>query len=655
MPSSRHLSSRARRTGPTGRTGRISSAYVTTGTLVAAALAAGLLTAPTAGAAGTTGATGADAGVRIHDIQGTTRVSPLAGKQVTEVPGVVTAVRAFGSARGFWFQDPHPDRDAATSEAVFVFTGATTPSVTVGDAVLVSATVSEYYPGGEAAGLQSVTQLTKATWTVTSSGNALPAAVELNARTLPTRYAPTSRDGHDGSIEKLRLNPNRYALDRFESLEGMRVSVKDAPVTGATSSHKDLWVTADPRHHRTARGGVLYSSYADPNAARVKISSLIPFAQRPFPVANVGDELTGTTAGPLDYDNYGGYTLQATELGTLTDRGLKRETTRRQRDGELAVATYNVENLSPKNPQEKFDRLASALVTNLAAPDIVALEEVQDDNGTTNDGTVDASATLKKLTDAVAKAGGPRYEWRQIDPVDGKDGGQPGGNIRTAFLFNPARVSFTDIAGGGSTTPVDVVRDHGRAALTASPGRVDPANAAWENSRKPLAGQFTFRGERVFVIANHFNSKGGDQGVDSRFQPPARTSEVQRGKQAAVVNAFVKRILAADRKANVIVAGDLNDYQFSPALRALTSGEVLTDQVGLLPAKERYGYVYQGNSQVLDHILTSPAMNGKVSGKAGGKASRTGRTDYDIVHINAEFADQASDHDPQVLRWAPRG
>ncbi|MGK5641777.1 endonuclease/exonuclease/phosphatase family protein [Streptomyces sp. URMC 126] len=655
MPSSRHRTSPAPRTGRTTGTGR---RYVTTGTLVTAALAAGLLTAPTAGAAGAAGATTAataatataTAGTRIHDIQGTTRLSPLAGKQVTEVPGVVTAVRAFGSARGFWFQDPHPDRSAATSEAVFVFTGATTPAVAVGDAVLVSATVGEYYPGGEAAGLQSVTQLTKATWTVTSSGNALPAAVRLNARTLPTRYAPTSREG---SIEKLRLNPDRYALDRFESLEGMRVAVKDAPVTGATSSHKDLWVTADPRHHRTARGGVLYGDYADPNAARVKVSSLIPFAQRPFPVANVGDELTGVTAGPLDYDNYGGYTLQATELGTLADRGLKRETTRRQRDGELAVATYNVENLAPQNPQAKFDRLASALVTNLASPDIVALEEVQDDSGVKNDGTVEAGATLKKLTDAVEKAGGPRYEWRQIDPVDGKDGGQPGGNIRTAFLFNPARVSFTDIAGGGSTTPVDVVRDHGQAALTASPGRVEPADAAWENSRKPLAGQFTFRGERVFVIANHFNSKGGDQGLDSRFQPPARTSEVQRGKQAAVVNTFVKRILAADRKAKVIVAGDLNDYQFSPALRTLTSGKVLTDQVDLLPAKERYGYVFQGNSQVLDHILTSPAMGGKDGSRKGGSGKRGGRTDYDIVHVNAEFADQASDHDPQVLRWTP--
>lgn len=62
---------------------------------------------------------------------------------------------------------------------------------------------------------------------------------------------------------------------------------------------------------------------------------------------------------------------------------------------------------------------------------------------------------------------------------------------------------------------------------------------------------------------------------------------------------------------------------------------MLTDLVGRLPRGERYGYVYQGNSQVLDHMLTSRHLR---------------RVDYDIVHINAEYADQSSDHDPQVLR-----
>ncbi|MEV4870297.1 endonuclease/exonuclease/phosphatase family protein [Streptomyces syringium] len=598
----------------------------TVGSVIAAALAAGLLAVPQSASA---------AEIRIHDIQGSTRVSPLAGQQVTDVPGVVTAVRAFGSARGFWLQDPKADSDPATSEAIFVFTGKDTPALAVGDAVTVSGAVSEYYPGGESAGLQSVTQLTRASWTVHSSGNALPAAFALRPSTVPDRYAPSAGGG---SIEGLRLKPNAYALDRYESLEGMRVSVKDAPVVAATNEHKELWITAETHRDRTARGGSLYSSYRAPGVGRVKVASLIPYTQRPFPVANVGDSLTGTTAGPLDYNNFGGYTLQATELGTLADRGLTRETTRKQKSDELAVATYNVENLSPKTPQAKFDRLAAALVHNLASPDIVALEEVQDDDGTTDKGVVDAGQTLKKLTDAIAAAGGPAYRWQQINPVNGQDGGQPGGNIRTAFLYNPARVSFTEIPGGDSTTPVTVTREGGKAKLSASPGRIDPANEAWKNSRKPLVGEFSFRGHPVFVVANHFNSKGGDQGLDSRFQPPARTSEVQRIEQSKAVNTFVKQLLAADKRANVIVAGDLNDYQFSPAVKALTSGGALTDLVDRLPRKERYGYVFQGSSQVLDHILTSRHVRS---------------VDYDIVHINAEFADQASDHDPQVLRWKP--
>ncbi|MFE3653566.1 endonuclease/exonuclease/phosphatase family protein [Streptomyces sp. NPDC059152] len=605
-----------------------------------AALAGGLLSVQSASAAGT----------RIHDIQGRTRISPLAGKQVGDVPGTVTAIRAFGSSRGFWVQDPHPDDDPATSEAVFVFTGKETPKVAVGDAVTFSGTVSEYYPGGKDAGGQSVTEITGATWQVTASDQPLPAPVKLNASSIPAAYAP---DAGGGSIESRTLRPTKYALDRLESLEGMRVSVTGAPVVGPTNTHNELWVTATPGHNRTARGGTLYGSYADPNGGRIKVQSLIPPAQapappglrtpegRPFPVANVGDRLNGTTAGPLDYDNFGGYTLQATELGTLAAHTPAPEVTRKQAADELAVATYNVENLAPDNPQTKFDRLAKGLVHNLAAPDVVALEEVQDDSGATDDGTVTAGTTLKKLTDAIKAVGGPAYEWRAIDPQNDQDGGQPGGNIRVAFLFNPQRVAFTDVKGGDATTPVKVVDDHGRAGLSASPGRIAPTDAAWKSSRKPLVGEFALRGKpdrRVFVIANHFNSKGGDQGLDSRFQPPARTSETQRTAQAKLVNAFVKELLAKDPKADVVVAGDLNDYQFSPALKTLTSGGVLTDQVTKLPAAERYSYVYQGNSQVLDHLLTSKALT---------------RADYDVVHINAEYADQTSDHDPQVLRIKP--
>ncbi|MFD7259620.1 endonuclease/exonuclease/phosphatase family protein [Streptomyces sp. NPDC059874] len=600
--------------------------------LVATALATGLL-AGSADAA--EGAVSADP-IRIHDIQGTTRISPLAGKQVADVAGIVTGVRAYGS-RGFWIQDPDADDNDATSEGVFVFTNSV-PTVAVGDAVTVSGTVGEYIPGGVASGNQSVTQISKPTVKVVSSGNALPAAAAINEYTVPAEYAPAGDPAAAGSINGLALEPSRYALDFYESLEGMNVAIGTSRVVGATDPYSELWVTVKGWENPARRGGTIYGSYESQNTGRLQIQQLAPIAQQPFPVANVGDKLTGTTEGPLDFNQFGGYTLVARTLGTVKAGAIAPEKTRAQSPGELAVATYNVENLDPTDPQEKFDNLAKAVVENLASPDILALEEIQDDNGAKNDGTVSAEQTLTKFTEAIVAAGGPAYQWRTVNPEDKKDGGEPGGNIRQVFLFNPARVSFTDRAAGDATTANGVVRENGHAALTHSPGRIDPANPAWADSRKPLAGEFVFRGRTVFVIANHFGSKGGDEGLTSHHQPPVRKSEEKRLLQAQAVNGFVKEVLAAEKNANVVVLGDINDFEFSATTEALADGGVLYPAIKSLPKSERYSYVFQGNAQVLDQILTSPSIK---------------NFSYDSVHINAEFAAQNSDHDPQVLRFRP--
>ncbi|MET7549716.1 endonuclease/exonuclease/phosphatase family protein [Streptomyces sp. NPDC005500] len=568
---------------------------------------------------------------RIHDIQGTTRVSPLKGQPVTGVTGVVTGVRTAG-ARGFWIQDPSADNDPATSEGVFVFTSSA-PTVAVGDKVQVAGMVSEFYPGGVAAGDQSVTEITAPTVVVLSSGNPLPVPVPLDQQ-IPDRFVP---DAGGGSIEGLTLRPTVYALDLYESLEGMNVEVSDVPVVGATDAHSELWVSVEPSHNRTVRGGTYYPSYKEPNPGRLQVQSLIPFTTQTFPAANVGDTLTGITVGPLDYNQFAGtYTLVARTLGSVTSGNLQREVTAPMNKGELSIATYNVENLAPADPASKFSALASGLVSHLNSPDIVALEEIQDNNGATDDGTVAADHTLDKLVDAIVTAGGPHYSWREIDPQNDSDGGEPGGNIRTAFLFNPSRVGFADRPGGNATTAVGITGTGASTALTVSPGRISPTDESWVSSRKPLVGEFTFLGKKVFVIANHFNSKGGDQGLTGRFQPPARSSEVQRVRQAGVEHAFVEQLLAADPAARIVALGDLNDYQFSPAVQTLSGqGGTLKDLVNVLPAQERYSYVFQGNSQVLDHILVSPGVFS---------------VNYDVVHINAEFADQASDHDPQMVR-----
>ncbi|MBZ6089512.1 endonuclease/exonuclease/phosphatase family protein [Streptomyces olivaceus] len=574
--------------------------------------------------------------VRIHDIQGSTRLSPYAGRQVADVAGIVIGVRGYGGSKGFWIQDPRPDADPATSEGVFVFTDAV-PEVAVGDAVTVSGTVSEYVPGGTSSGNQSITEITRPTVAVVSGGNPVPAATTVSARSVPRAYAPEGDGTANGSVDGLRLRPGAYALDHYESLEGMNVRVSDARVVGASDPYTELWVTVKPRENSNRRGGTVYGSYDDQNTGRLQIQSLGTPAD--FPAADVGDTLSGTTAGPLDYSQYGGYTLVANEIGAPESGGTRRESTRPQSARELAVATYNVENLDPSD--DTFAAHADAIVHHLKSPDIVSLEEIQDNNGATDDGTVAADATVGRLIDAIVAAGGPRYDWRGIDPVDKADGGEPGGNIRQAFLFNPERVSFTDRAGGDATTATGVRRVRGGAALTLSPGRVDPANPAWEDSRKPLAGEFVFRGRTVFVIANHFNSKGGDQGLAGRYQPPSRSSETQRHAQAEVVNTFAKEILSAQGDADVVALGDINDFEFSRTARILEDGGALWSAVKSLPRSERYSYVYQGNSQVLDQILVSPSV------RHGGHPS------YDSVHVNAEFHDQISDHDPQVLRFRP--
>ena len=61
------------------------------------------------------------------------------------MPGIVTGVRAVGSSKGYWIQDPSPDSNPATSEGIFVFTGSA-PTVAPGDSVLVSGKVQEFYP-----------------------------------------------------------------------------------------------------------------------------------------------------------------------------------------------------------------------------------------------------------------------------------------------------------------------------------------------------------------------------------------------------------------------------------------------------------------------------------------------------------------------------
>ncbi len=571
-------------------------------------------------------------GLQIHDIQGAALSSPYAGKTVEDVPGIVTAV----GAQQLWMQDPTPDSDSGTSEGITVFTGSK-PTAAVGDAVTVTGLVKEFRPGSTTSTNLATTEIENPTVTITAHNQPVPKPVLIG---LGGRIPPfTVIDGGDnGDIEHSHTyDPHRNGIDFWESLEGMRVELLNAQVVGPTNEFGETSVVPVGSSIRTSRGGIV-ARPNDFNPERVVLAPTLATV----PTANVGDSYSGATTGVLDYD-FGNYEILPTTSPQLHKGNLQREVTRKQTGNELAVATFNVENLAPSDPQSKFDTLGQYAVHNLASPDVLALEEIQDNDGATDDGVVAADQTLQKLIDAIKAAGGPTYRWAEIDPTNDADGGQPGGNIRVAFLYRTDRgLQFIARGKGDATTATTVSADsHHEPQLSLSPGRIAPTNSAWQASRKPLAGEFSYRGHTVFVIANHFDAKIGDDPLFGRFQPIKEPSAVQRHEQATLVHDFVGQIENIDPNADVVVVGDLNDYDFSQTTSILTAGHELVDLPSTLPIQERYTYVFEGNSEVLDHILLSPALAGSYS--------------YQPVHLNSEFADQISDHDPQVVRLKMTG
>jgi hypothetical protein len=571
----------------------------------------------------------------IHDIQGTAHLSAF-DTQTLNTTGVITVL----SSNGFWIQDPTPDGSDATSEGLFVFTSSA-PIESVGDSVRVSGILSEFRPGGAASANLTTTEITNPSIGVVSSGNSLPAPtiVGTGGRVPPTMVIEDDTSGPPPqSVETSGVfDPATDGIDFYESLEGMRLQVNNAVVVGPSNGFGETWILPDNGANasvRTNRGGIVIRAN-DFNPERIQIDDTLAA----LPLLNVGDTYTGPIVGVLDY-NFGNFELLPTASPTRVDNGLTREVTPPIiLPDVLTMGTFNVENLDPGDSDAKFQELASLIVNNMRSPDLLSLEEIQDNNGATNDGTVDASATLNELIAAIQSEGGPAYEFRQINPVNNQDGGEPGGNIRVGFLFRTDRgLEFVDRPGGTATAPTTVINNGGEPELSFSPGRIDPTNPAFNASRKPLVGEFMFNGHHFFAVTNHFNSKGGDQPLFGRFQPPTLTTQAQRLQQAQIVNDFADAILSVDPDAEIVVLGDLNDFEFSPPVQTLVgSPPIMVPLMNTLLQAERYSFVFEGNSQSLDHIVFSNALADL-------------QFVFDVVHVNAEFAIQASDHDPQVVQ-----
>ncbi|MCA6109806.1 Ig-like domain-containing protein [Bradyrhizobium cenepequi] len=597
----------------------------------------------------------------IFAIQGSGHLSQLAGQTISTT-GVVTAVDTNGS-RGFYIQDPNGDGNAATSDGIFVFLpNGELPEV--GHLVRVSGTVQEFTPSDAAVGSFSTTEISSVT-NVTDLGDG-------------PDIAPVQIGGPGGLVpptESLIAGSNF-----FESLEGMLVTVKDAQATGPTNSFGEIFSVvdndSDPANGtlatgQTDRGNLLLtpgaSDFGDTNTSggdfnpeRVQIdddNGILPGFSSPL--VNVGAQL-GDVTGIVNYD-FGNYQVVATQAyGVTAPSTLTKETGTLSGDADhLLVASYNAENLDPGDGAARFATIADQILHNLNAPDVVALQEVQDGSGPTNDGVTSADATLQMLVDALNAAAPAGVHYAYIDnPFIGDDtnGGEPGGNIRTAFLYRTDRVDF-------ASDSLRTIGADGSAVTTSYVDQQTNPDNPFFDSRPPLVATFNFHGEAVTVVDNHFTSKGGSAPLLGSDQPPFDAGEVQRAAQAQAVNTFIDNLLSSDAQAKVIVAGDLNEFQFEEPMAVLkgtatisnydvpgtdpfdavadyTPGgtAILNDLQDLLPANERYDYVFEGNSETLDHVFVSDALSDVAQ--------------FDVVRINAEFADQTSDHDPLLARFA---
>ncbi len=305
-----------------------------------------------------------------------------------------------------------------------------------------------------------------------------------------------------------------------------------------------------------------------------------------------------------------GETVDTREVTTLVSR-----------EKTLTVAAMNVENLDPGD-EDRFIPLGELIVKNLASPDIIVLTEIQDNDGPKNSEITDATETYNDLVDAIKTAEGPDYIAFDIAPQRQTDGGQPGGNIRVGYLYQPSRVALTPGRAGTATDEVAVLDGP---KLSFNPGRIEPNNPAFNRSRKPIVAEFQFKKNPLFIIGNHFVSKRGG-------------NDEKRVEQAAIVGNFVQALLAEDTNANIIVAGDLNDLNESEPIETLEASG-LTNLSDLLPQSDRYTYEFRNRLQQLDYILVSENL------------ATTGKSEFDIVHVNVNQPNALSDHDPVLARF----
>ncbi|OJT13614.1 hypothetical protein TRAPUB_9803 [Trametes pubescens] len=598
--------------------------------------------------------------VSITDIQGPAFISPLNGQSVSNLTGIVTAK----GTSGFWIQGPAV-RSKSVSNGLNVFTSSKTilASVSVGDSISLSGVVSEFRSSGSPDNLFATELQSPANIVVLSSNQVVTPVLLGTDRSPPTRKLSALDPGNDGWLAvpnnqsridtvNATLVPDQFGMDFWASLEGQLVTVPSPVALDFANSFGEFWVHGDwPVTGKNSRGGLTISfalgsdGIPDANPEVIIVGSPLDGTKNPaVSLGKTFSDITGIIAYQFGF--YYILPLTAPTVLTTPDPTIPPSTIKpRAQVCTLVIGDYNVENMAPTTAH--LPTVANHIANFLNSPDLVFLQEIQDNNGATDDGTVSANVTLATLAASVARAANTTQTYGTLDiaPQNDKDGGEPGGNIRTAHLFNSTKLRLVPgaPAGGALDATKPVLGADGNVTLTFNPGRIDPTNSAWDASRKPLVTLWeTTNGARLFTINLHLTAKLGGTTTQGNARPPVNGGVDQRISQVQTIATFVKALLALDPNANIIVGGDCNEYVqtravFAPFDGLLTELDVAVD----VPLAERYTYLFDQNSQQLDHLFISDAIVAR------------GDLAVEHVHVNnwaPTLAARASDHDPTVAR-----
>jgi hypothetical protein len=351
--------------------------------------------------------------ISISQINGYNFLSPFAGQTVSNVSGVVTAK----GPDGLWLRSTTPDRDERTSESVYVFGRTFGANLTVGDSIVIGGRVTEYRSNKDYLYLTQVDRpsLSK----VVSRGNVVKPLVIGKDTLDPPTEEYSGLDGGDVfavpnnktlvSVANPLLEPRKYGLDFWESLTGELVTVQKPVALTKPSSFGDTWVAGNWKlTGKNDRDGLTMTD-KDANPEAIIIGTPLDGTKNPT-MTKMGDDVEEIT-GIVSYA-FGFYRiLPITALKvTKSQKPVLPKPTKLDSKNKcegITVGAYNVENLAANSSHHP--RLADHIVNYMRSPDMIFVQEVQDDNGPTNDAGTYSSIAIHSIPCARGRSKSSPY------------------------------------------------------------------------------------------------------------------------------------------------------------------------------------------------------------------------------------------------------